>query len=177
MYPDDFLGMLKSRQQANIALAKRLLEVDASKLNASPKGKEWSALQCVEHLVLTDKIYLDYFNNLRHSIGSAVPNKPYKPTAMVKLIIWMVGPRGKVMVPVPEKFEPTKGMKDKSVIERYLELQSLFDVWLRDAKELDLRSKVTSPVNEKMSFPLGAALHMLMEHDARHLMQAQRAIS
>lgn len=149
-------------------------------LSWRPADDAWGVGQCMDHLVTTDRLYLD-------EIRKAVEEGRRKGTTRRgafrggRLGGWFAraaGPNVKMKVKAPKVFKPNE-IEEVSphVVERYLETQGELLRWLEEADGLDLdRLKIRSPVIRLVRFRLGDAFRIVVEHDKRHLDQARRVM-
>lgn len=151
-----------------------LKSLTEEQLSWSPAPGSWNILECLDHLITTDELYLP---RIRKAIDAASPGDkeaPYRPSFFGKKFIEFISPDPKRKAKTFAVFEPQSGPNDVTLLERFLEHQEAVQALLRQADEVNLnRSKLASPVTRLMRFTVGEALTMLIRHQERHLQQAE----
>ena len=146
-------------------------------LNWKPSPGEWSILQCIDHLSVSENLYCKRLEDIVRGayrprfferfplftafLGSYVVNAMKKPN---------------LRMPAPLVFKPSeKKNLSKSILEQYLLLlsreHSLFEQVIQ--KNL-LHMRITSPALSVMTFTLKEVLEVNLLHQARHIEQALR---
>jgi len=156
-----------------------LLTMPPKQLTRPPAPGHWSALQCVEHIVLTNQAY---FPGITRATEEAlargdVARGPYHYSLMAKLLVWAVEPPSRVKVPVPSpKVVPEQTLTVDQVRRAYIDEYTAFRACIAKAVMIDLRkTEMHSPFFHRLSFSVGTALGVLLGHERRHIHQARRA--
>lgn len=141
-----------------------------------PHPGSWGVGQCLDHLVVTDRLYLEEFGKaLEKGRRKGLSRSgPFRGGRFGGWFARVVGPDGNMKMNVPKVFTP-HDIEDTpdDVVERFLDTQAALLGSLEDADGLDLdRLKVRSPVTPLMWFRIGDAYRIVVEHDRRHLNQA-----
>jgi hypothetical protein len=166
----DLFADLVSRIQQHEAQTRRDFQpLTAAQLAWSPQPKEWSILQCIDHLNQTHEYY-------RARIAAATPiaaspeADDYKPSFWANIYMrFAFNPR--FSFPAPPYTAPPAA-PDAATLTTYLDKQRQLLQLLEDAESLDLR-RTRIPVKRGLSFNLGDCLKVLVYHDALHMGQAE----
>ena len=162
--------------------AKRLQQKSRKQLVAKPKRKKWSALECIEHLNNTARIYLPQIEKglmkySKHSDSDA--NGSYKHRLIAAYIINYFEPPYRIKLKTFFPFEPKNNNEDRidKIFNDFREYQLDFIELIERAFELELkRVIVTSPLSSLINFRLGEIFPFLAAHQRRHLWQAEKSI-
>jgi hypothetical protein len=163
---------------ANDQTARKLVaELTEEQLNWQSAPGSWSVGQCLEHLCITNEAYLP-------AISAAVNGKPDFP---VKQIVpgWFGGwfirsfiepsPASK-RAPAPAKMRPTTHV-DASVLERFRAGNKTCRELIARARAKNVnRIRFWNPFNPGIRFTAGTGLLIVVGHERRHLLQAQRVL-
>ncbi len=161
---------------SNMAIADLFLDRPIADLNRAPLYKTWTAAQCLDHLVKSNRPYIE---RVRAAGASTKPSGgTYSPSLFVRVFTWMAGPKNTwVYVPVPDPFEPGAGPFEASIVEEFRQVQRDWRETIEACRDFDVvKSKLSSPVNDRLKFSIADVLTALPNHDTRHLLQAKRAL-
>ena len=160
----------------NDETAKRLLAgLTNEQLNWQPAPGSWSVGQCLEHLCIMNEVYLP-------PISAAFKEKPDSP---VKQITpgWFGGwfirnfaepTSGSKRVRAPAKIRPASHV-ELSVLDRFLSgNQSCRDIIVRAGSTNVNRIRFWNPFIPGLRFTVGTGLQIIVSHERRHLLQAER---
>jgi hypothetical protein len=167
---------LTSELESHDQTARNLVTgLTVEQLNWHPAPGAWSVGQCLLHLCATNDAYLS-------PISEALQNKRRSPVDEI-VPGWFGGwflrsfiepsPNSKP-VPAPPKIRPAP-RADLSIIDRFLSgNQTCRDVIVR-ASEVDVnRIRFWNPLIPGLRFTIGTGLQIIVSHERRHLLQAQR---
>ena len=168
---------LMERTKSNFNKAERLKSVPLIKLNSRPSAESWSPLECLEHLNLYGDFYLPEIQN-------RIKNSKYPPEEF--FYSGLLGNYfSKSMLP-GEKLKTMKTFKDKDPIgsqldlktlQRFLEQQKLLIKLLELSKNVSLnKTKTAVSISRFIKLKLGDTFRVLVYHNQRHLVQAQKAL-
>jgi hypothetical protein len=165
---------LNSELDANDATAKKLLsDLSPEQLNWKPSPAAWSIGQCLEHLSISNEVYLQ-------AVDTALDGKPHSPVEQLNLGLiggWFlrnfVEP-SRVRAPAPGKVRPASTV-ESSVLTRYLSSNQLCRDVIARAADFDVnRIRFRNPFLPGVRFKVGTGLSIIPSHGRRHLLQAQR---
>lgn len=143
--------------------------------NWQPTPEVWSMAQCFEHLTLSTEKFWPYFEKLIAKAPRTNQNSapPYKPTWMGKWMIDSLGPKVKRKMKSPKIFRPSP-QPAPGALDRFLAQRQTLVSFAARAKEIDVNTKLRSPVTPLIRYSLGDAFQLIVVHDWRHLKQAGR---
>ena len=149
--------------------------LNTEQLNWQPMPGSWSVGQCLEHLCIMNEAYMP-------AISAALEAKPDSPVEQITPG-WFGGwflrnfvepsPNGR-RASAPSKIRP--GAKvDLSVIDRFLaDNKSCRELIVRArAKDVN-RIRFWNPLVPGLRFTVGTGLEIIVSHEQRHLLQAER---
>jgi hypothetical protein len=173
---EPFLADLRARIGQHVAQVETVFaELDDAPLAWKPAPKEWSILQCFEHLVLT----YDYYRpKLERALAAPTPVAAgpdgYAPSGWGRVYMYFsLNPR--YSFPAAEVIAPGKTMPDRAVFAAYLEREAELLRLLDTLDGIDL-TRTRIPVEKGVRFNLGDVLKILVYHDEVHFLQAQRVL-
>lgn len=145
--------------------------------NSRPAENKWSAGDCLEHLNTINNLYLNNtYKVLEKTKKSDAQNKNYKPRFLSQIFISLMKPESKLKFKAPGKLKKMyKGDLDETV-KIFMKTQDDFIELAENVHSYDLRIKVPSPVTNLIKFQLGEMFMVIIEHQKRHLAQAERAL-
>ena len=163
------------------AEARALVEAHtAAELTRPAPGGGWSVAECLDHVAVTAEKYIPVMRQALET-GRAegiTGDGPFQYGFLARTFLWILEPPVRMRVKAPGAFTPRSQPEITAALcafeTQHGELQKL----LLLADGLDLAAiRVVSPANEKMKFPVGAAIGILTAHARRHLWQARRALT
>lgn len=158
-------------------------ELEAVHLKQNPAADKWSALECLDHLNQTYKLYLPNIEKVLAG-KKTDPVKTYKPGLFGNLFIKNVSLKKDGTAIMPMKtfkfFEP--GHKDnldkEEVFQQFENYHLDFLKFIQMSKSLNINKiKVTSALGAILKFRLGVCFLFLLNHEIRHLAQGKRAMN
>lgn len=163
---------LKAADERAIALAKTLTP---EQLNWNPRPGEWSVGQCLEHLYITNEVYLPAISN--SLVG--------RPIAVVQDITpgwfgrWFIRnyiePSAETRrARAPRKIAPGPRV-EPSILERFLSSNGQVSELVHRARNYDVNHvRFKNPFVPVLRFTVGTGLEIVTKHQRRHLLQAER---
>lgn len=158
-------------QSAKELFAKRTTE----QLNWQPGPRAWSMGQCLEHLCITNEIYVP-------AISAALADKPDSPVQEITpgwMGRWFIrsfiepSPVTK-RASAPKKIVPSSHV-ELSVLDRFLRSNMGVRELIRNAGSYDVnRIRFINPFLPLVRFTVGTGLKIICGHQRRHLLQADR---
>jgi hypothetical protein len=140
-----------------------------------PAPEKWSIAHCLDHLVVTNRLY---FGQIEEALAEAPTAEraglQYQPSLFGRLFIYASGPRSRMRIRAFRMFQPPEEAHPDAP-ERFRTQQATLVALIDRARDFDMQAvKVRSPVSPLLSLRLGEALEMLLAHEQRHLDQASR---
>jgi hypothetical protein len=178
--PVELLDGLKKDVDRNSSTVNSLFAgLSAAQLNWKPSPEKWSIAQCIDHLNVYDRLYLIRFRRILISGRKNLLSRDhYKPSLLGNYFIRQVDPRQSSQTfTAPAVFQPGQSDVPTGVLSEFTRLQHLLWEMLEKAKRYDLkRNKVPTPVTELVRLRIGDAFIVVVRHDQRHILQAQRVL-
>src|ERR1041385_7040177 len=121
---------------------------------ARPTSGGWSAIECIEHLNITNRWYVDHFNGLTDRL------EPAKAPERMSFLGWMVWRSQKSKAKYAKgkttaSFVPPSELNVTVVLAEFKGLQDQLLTIIRRISHLPLsRTMVTSPFNQKITYNL-----------------------
>ena len=151
--------------------------LSATELNWQPKnGKGWSILQCLEHLEMANKCYLD---EMEPAIRNAKPEQrawkgPFQHSGFIRFFTGtLLEPPARFKLPAPPKImPPSKGDPD-AVLSAWLKTHERLRAFIQTGANYDLNSIVMqNPFVKQLRLKLASAISIITTHERRHIWQA-----
>lgn len=147
-----------------------------AQLNSPPKPGAWSVGQCLEHLAMTNEVYVA-------PITESLAGQPVRVVPEIRLgwfARWFIrsfvdpSPESK-NARAPKKIVPGTQV-DFSVVDRFARSNEVVQKVVRSAGAHDVnRIRFKNPFLPLLRFTVGAGLQIVAKHQGRHLLQAERA--
>jgi len=164
---------------ANDQAARKLVAgLTEEQLNWQPAPGCWSVGQCLEHLCITNEAYLP-------AISEATKDKPDSPIDKITpgwFARWFIrsfiepSPQTK-RAPAPAKIRPAAHVS-LSVLDRFLAgNESCRELLLRARAKNVNRIRFWNPFIRGIRFTVGTGLRIVVGHERRHLLQAERVLN
>ena len=156
-----------------IALANGLT---TAQLNWKPRPDAWSVGQCLEHLCISNEVYV---GPIAESLGD-------RPTGPVDEITpgwfgrWFIRKyieptTQKARARAPRKIAPIAKDLDSSILDRFIASNASVRDLIARAKGHDVnRVRFKNPFVPLIRFTVGTGLQIIARHNHRHLLQAER---
>ncbi len=142
-----------------------------------PGKKEWSAGECLEHLYRANSEYIENtLESMKVAGTSTAENKNYRPRFIVVNFIKMMKPDSFLKLKAPKIFKKKYHGDLHDTIERYMKTLDEFIDLADKSRKYDLKIKVVSPVTRLVKFQLAEMFMLMIQHQKRHLAQAERAL-
>jgi hypothetical protein len=166
------ISELNAADERATTLAKTLTP---RQLNWSPSPGVWSVGQCLEHLRVTNEVYLKPMSD---SLGGRqrAAVQEIKPGWFGRWFIRsFIEPSSRVARGrAPKKIRPAAQV-DSSILDRFLKSNDEARDLVRRARNHDVnRIRFRNPFIPVIRFTVGTGLEILSQHQRRHLLQAER---
>lgn len=175
----NFLQTVIDEADKNSLGAQQLTEgLSDSQLSWTSAPDRWSIAQCLDHLAVTSRQFNTYFTAAIKQGREKWPvtsDVPYKPSWVGGWLIKQVVPETTRRIPAPKVFSPSQSPAIEGALEKYLNQQSEFLGFVREAQGIDYnKARLRSPVTPLMRYSLADAFVVTVVHGWRHLAQAKR---
>lgn len=145
-----------------------------------PTPDAWSVGHCLEHLVTTDRAYVEVLDEALGRAREEGPEGegPFRYGLLSRWLVAWLEPPPRLRVPAPRSFAPPPEPSPRErVLGAFHAVGEALSARIREAAGLHLaRIRVRSPAIPFLRLPLGTALAVVTAHERRHLWQARRVV-
>ncbi len=172
------LAELIAISKETIRFGDSLRSVNATRLNARPGPKRWSALECLDHL----NRYADHYLPLlqaRQVLAKAEKSEAYRSGLLGKPFALAMHPaRRHKRLNSPAKMNPLGSALDAgTVVEAFRQNQLRYLQVLEQLRSRELSgNRIAISAFPIVKLSLGDMLHTLVWHNMRHALQAAEAL-
>ena len=152
---------------------------DPAQLNRRPADGGWSAAECIDHLNVSARLYLE---PLQEAIAEArrvgrIGNRPDGRTLFGRLVAWTMEPPPRFTMKTYGALEPGTELAPEALAREFETLHRTLIAELESAAGLDRkRVKVRSLLERRLKLSLDDWFAFIAAHARRHLWQAERAL-
>jgi len=149
--------------------------LSAEQINWKPAADSWSVGQCLEHLIKSNELYFGEFEKLAAGTRKNSFVEIWSPAKFFagKLLISSLKKDGQKVKTIPSMVPPSE--IDGRIVETFAEHNADVAAKIKAAENADWRTTViTSPFMKAITYRLGDALEIMIEHEKRHIRQASR---
>jgi hypothetical protein len=175
--PED-LREIQTQLEASDREALALLrELNEEQLNWRPDERSWSIAQCLDHLNVTNRVYiapmLPKIEQARKA-GSAWRG-PIRSGFVGRWFLGHLEPPPKPRIPAPRNVVPASRKGRDELIEDWRRTQGELIAVLHEAAGIDVNAtRFVNPFFSLLRFRVGTGLQIIAAHERRHLWQAQQ---
>jgi hypothetical protein len=172
MTNDQWLDEHARDVRASIDIIRRIRdELAYLQIGWRPPDGGWSIAQVFEHLIISDSLYLPRLRQL--SASGVRGDTPWRPSLAGNLLARSLAPTSPRKTPSPQVFRPAEPRAN--VIDEYIKVREETARLIDALHGIDLRrNRLSSPVSKLIRLNLGDAIHILVIHTQRHLLQIDR---
>ncbi|HXG68101.1 MAG TPA: DinB family protein [Blastocatellia bacterium] len=148
-------------------------------INWQPGERQWSVGQCFDHLITANRAYFPIFEKIikGEKKNSLWERMPLVPGFFGRLLIKALQPEATRKLKAPQVFQPSSSAIDGDIINRFIEQQNELTRFMRATAGMDLQKIIiTSPVSSLVTYNLMDCYDILITHEKRHFMQAERIL-
>ncbi len=149
-------------------------------LNWKPDEQGWSIAECIDHLVVTNKLYFNEIEKqfAEKQLKTDCSKTEVKHKWLSKFIIKSVDPANIKKVKTFPVFMPSSSKHTRQVFANLNEVQNALINLVSSAKDLDLNKYVmSSPAVKIIKENFCDVLEIICLHDRRHCNQAERVFN
>jgi hypothetical protein len=168
-----------SQFEVNRDKIKSLLEnVEDEIFNKRPAEGKWSAAECIDHLVVTNKLYLEKLEALqKEKSEQANQSEDYHPRKAEEKIIGLMEPPVKLKVKTPSEFKPHADHNKNELLDKYSDIQFKLIEKLKQMNIEQMKEKITSPASNLLKLQAGETFFLIAVHDRRHIWQLENTLN
>jgi len=178
-----FLDELKAITKDLTEQCGQLLLIDHNLLNVRPERNKWSIAECFEHLNLTLEIYLPQIQEiLKHPEKYPSKEQSFKHSWLGSFAVKTMQPKTDDKITFKMKtfarLDPALSDDDTdSSLKKFINWQEQTLEVLNKVEDIDLKkSKINTAVGSILKMGVGDALHFVIAHNQRHVLQAQKVL-
>lgn len=176
--PADIEAILGALQAASREAEGLWAAMPAEVLEGPPGAGQWSPAQCLEHLAMTNYLYI---GAMRTAIKPALHLRnhersgPVKPGFPTRWFLSHLEPPVKQKVRAPRRVTPAPVVDARAALKEFQQSQAAVVELLMECRHLDLnRIRFANPFFQALRFTVGAGFLIIAAHERRHLWQAAR---
>ncbi len=169
-------GLYQDTEEILYASEALFASLTPAQLVWKPARKKWSILECIDHLLVTNGLYMErlYEAIQKGKVNSTEAISPFKPSLFGRWFIDSLRPEKKFKIKTFRIFKPSPQLDGPTVTAKFIEQQKSLLKLIKLADQCDLNGvKLSSPASRLIRFSIGEALTLLVVHQQRHLLQAQ----
>jgi hypothetical protein len=151
--------------------------LSVQQLNWKPSSDRWSIAQCIDHLETTNKAYFPIFEKIVNGgkKNTFWESLPWFPVFWGKMLIKSVSPEGARKLKAPTIFQPGTSNIDQAILRRFIDQQNQVIGYMKATEGMNLEKIIiSSPVSNIITYSLIDAYRIIVAHEKRHLLQAER---
>jgi DinB superfamily len=151
--------------------------LSGEQVNWKPSEGEWSIGQCFDHLIISNRPYVQLFEEILtgRRRQRAWERMPLLPRLFGRLLINTLRPDSGRKAKARPAFYPSSGHIASAIITTFLEQQERLMSLMETSRELDLEGiTITSPVLRFVTYSLMDACRIIVVHEQNHFVQATR---
>ena len=155
----------------------RFPHLDAHQLNWRADATQWSAAQCLDHLLVASRLMLQSATDALDGTRSPTiwQRIPFLPSRFGPMLIRSQAPGGTRKFKAPSAARPTISTIPPDIVDRFLEQHLAAAEWIAATDEQRAtRVVMASPFIRAITYSVLDGLRLIVAHDRRHLQQALR---
>lgn len=158
--------------------------LDAETFAWRPATRKWSVGECLDHLTLMNRIYLDSIDEVLGPARQSAPEASRRASERRARHGWMGDVFVRTLEPPPRLKVPTfarttpPAQRDRDVVvDEFVDTQDRLALTIDAARDLDLAGvRMRSPFVRMLRLSLGQAFGAMLAHNRRHIWQAERVL-
>lgn len=153
--------------------------LSTEQLNWKPNPKSWSVGQCFEHLIITNNLYFPAIQkvidgNHRNNFFSKIPFSTNLIGALMKNSL---KPEQARKMKTFKIFEPAMSDVSETIFNDFAENNRKLIAMIEACKDLEVHQiKIPEPLSPALNLRLNDAFEILVLHEQRHFLQAERVM-
>lgn len=174
----DLLTDLKQRTQAVLQSGKGYLKLDLAALNYKSTPESWSVLECMEHLNRYGDFYLPEIQERIRKAKTDTNTTTFKSGWLGNYFAKSMLPREQLnKMNTFKSMNPAGSRLDKATLEKFIAQQKRILDLLEQAEQVHLAKVKTSvSISKWIKLRLGDTLRVVIYHNQRHIVQADKAL-
>lgn len=168
---NDFLNLTEAAKKS----AEKFLNLSYNQINWRPADSQWSIGECFEHLVRTNRKYLEEFRRKKIRTPESTDTN-FRHTLIGKMILRTVMPDYKRKLRTSKAFNPMGSSISINIIQDFLKINNDLAEAAENLDPENYKTKITSPFAGYIRYNIGDSLLIIANHNMRHLRQAERVV-
>ncbi len=169
-------GLYRDAEEVLHASEALFASLTPAQLCWKPGKRKWSILQCFEHLLITNQLYMDGLKGAMQEgrVRTAEAILPFKASFLGKWFIDTLRPESTFKKKTFRIFKPAPSSDDLTITTKFIDEQKKLLQVIKEADQCDLNNiRLTYPASRLFKFSIGEVLTIVVVHEQRHLLQAQ----
>ncbi|MGB0929892.1 MAG: DinB family protein [Chitinophagales bacterium] len=167
---------LMDRTKGVLNEANLFLQIEPEGLNWKASEKEWSILECIEHLNRYGDFYLPEITQRIAAASKKEGNMVFKSGLLGNYFAKGMLPKEKLnKMNTFKSMNPSGSQLDKSTLEKFINQQKQMLDLLQQARNIDLnKTKTSISISTLIKLKLGDTFRVVIYHNQRHIVQANK---
>ena len=178
--PDDLAAILQGLEESDRQARSLIAELDEERFNWRPDERSWSVAQCLDHLNVGNRIYLESMRSALEAAQTKGSSRrgPIQQRALERWFVRTLEPPPRRRLPAPRKIVPALRKSRAEVGEEWTRNQTQLRDLLYRAAPLDLnQTRFVNPFLRFLRFSVGTGFLVIDAHERRHLLQARKVVA
>lgn len=176
--PEYLRNLVHSLDETDASVRRLVRELTEPQIHWQPVGgRSWSIAQCVEHLTVTNSLYV---TAIRQAVDAAKAERP-SPSNAIRLsffsrfFLWNMEPPPKVKLRAAAQIDHNPQRKRGELWLAYAHAEERMRRLMVESAGIDVnRTRFVNPLLRGIRFTVGTGFLIVLAHNRRHLWQAQR---
>jgi DinB superfamily len=154
--------------------------LSGEQLNWKQSLQQWSIGQCLDHLVTSNNTYFPTFEKVIRGEQRATlwERMPLLPGFFGKTLIKSLGPLSTRKLKAPQAFRPASSRVDGEIVNHFIAQQHRLTEYIKaSGKPQLLETIISSPASGLVTYSLLDAYRIIVVHERRHMLQAQKVMA
>lgn len=171
--------LIEQLQEIENYVKQNLVQLSAEQLNWKPAAGKWCIAQCLDHLIISNQTYFPSFekivnNNYHPSLWQRINPFSKKMGHMLTNSISAIPEK---RISAPKIFIPSNEYFGIEIIDKFLIHQQKIIPLIAALKKLKTRNIIiSSPVSSLITIRLKDAITVIVQHEQRHINQANNVL-
>lgn len=147
-------------------------------LNWKPNADSWSVGQCLDHLIVSNRLYFPIFDSILNGTKKKTfwERLPFMPKVWGNAIVKALAPSNKDKTKTFPVFEPSQSQIPTAILSNFVKNNEQLIQYFQRLDGADHNIIITSPVAKFVTYSLGNTFKLLTNHEERHFLQAKRVM-
>ncbi|MGZ5433872.1 MAG: DinB family protein [Thermoanaerobaculia bacterium] len=150
---------------------------DGRLFTVRPGAVSWSAAECLAHLSISTELFLPVLKSTIERARKKKRRGKPKMDVIGRVMAWFLEPPIRKKVKTAAPFVPRSTRAKAEAFGEFASLQEKLLDLLREARDVDLRTRLVSPFDRRVRYNLYSAFRIVAAHERRHLWQAEQAVA